>query len=525
MAFALLLLCVAVTRGRAILGRLPYGQHVDEIHLTSHAHEMLLRRDLNPRFFRYPSLPIYLTLGSMRLGEAFSPEVPPNRWKLSHKGDPFSPGRIIAVPRFVFSASSILTLALVGWIAGRLTGSALGLLVAPVLLATSRTFQTSAVAYLNVDVVATFFVMAALGALLWSRGRERAGPLAFLPAVLTGMAVASKYSVVLVAVPCLSTIALSRTERKVQKALIFVATTVLVFVLCVPYSLLSPRAFVTDVLFEVKHYQTGHAQFEGPPGLPQIAYYATELWKDYGPVTTVFAALGATTGVFRMPKAVLTLLSFPVLMLLHMATNRVHFLRTVLPIFALVPVFAAVGLHSMSTFWRDRLCALTDRPWTLRWFRGALGASVGVGCAVAVAFGNFGIVFDRNLEADSRNRAAHWLASHATDGSVVVAPELRFSSETLRLIGAREVATTAADLSKLASGRHPIYLVVAAYPGPKRAHVTVSPGTLDSIRSISRGAAKVADVFEVDGADTRWQVRGLTPGAVLNPALVIFRVP
>jgi hypothetical protein len=517
-AFALLLLCIAVTRGRAIAGRLPYGQHVDEIHLTSHAHEMLVRRDLNPRFFRYPSLPIYLTLGSMRLGAAFGPDVPPSRWKLSHKGDPFSPGSVLAVTRYVFSALSILTLALVGWMARRLTGSALMLLVAPVLLATSRTFQTSAAVYLNVDVVATFFVVAALAVLPSSRLNAGRGLLAVVPGVLTGMAVASKYSVVLVAVPCLLTIVLSRTERKAEKALIYVAVTVLVFVLCVPYSLLTPKAFLTDVLFEVRHYRTGHTQFEGPPGLPQIVYYTTELWKDYGPLTCIFAGIGAAWGVSQKSQPALTLLSLPVLMLLHMATNRVHFLRTVLPIFALVPVFAAAGLYALSSFVRDRACAFTGRPWSSGWFRSVLGFFVTVGCGVAVALGNFDIVFDRNLEADSRNRATDWLASHAADGSVFVAPDLRFSVESLRLVGGREVTPTIANLGKLAS--RPAYVVVPAYPGPKHDHVALPTATLEALRSI-----KGAKVYEADGLDTRWQFRGLASGAVLNPALAIFRVP
>lgn len=521
-AFVLLLLCVAAMRGRAVAGRLPYSQHIDEIHLTSHANDMLVRHDLNPRFFRYPSLPIYLTLGSMKVAAALGPNVPPNRWKVARKGEPFAPGLAFAVPRYVFSAFSVLIAALVGWIARKLTGSTYMLFVAPILLATSHTFQTSAVLYLNVDIVATFFVIAALAVSYGTWGRE--GP-AFhwaLPGALTGMAIASKYSVALVVVPCVLAIVLSSSERRLQKVLAYSIATLLTFFLCVPYSLLAPGPFLTDVIYEMNHYRTGHERFDGPPGIPQLAYYTSELLKDYGPATSLLAGVGAIWGLANRPRPVFVLLSLPVLMLLYMATNRVHFLRTVLPVFALFPVFAALGVHAMSSASKNAAQALIGRPRrSLLALRAGTGIPVVVGCATAVVFGNVDSIFDRNIAPESRNRASDWLASHGRDGSVVTAPELRFSNEVLRVFGGREMAITAANLTKVVATRRPTYAVVPAYPIAKRAGLTTAPGTLDTVRTM-----KGTKVFEADGADTRFRLGTFrSPEVVVNPALMIFRIP
>jgi hypothetical protein len=521
-AFALLLLCVAVMRGRAVAGRLPYSQHIDEIHLTSHANQMLVRHDLNPRFFRYPSLPIYLTLASMRVGAAFGPEVPPNRWKIARKGEPFAPARAFAVPRYVFSAFSVLTAGLVGWIARKLTGCTYMLLVAPLILATSRTFQTSAALYLNVDVVATFFVMAALAVscAIWARG----GPVLrwAVPGALTGMAIASKYSVALAVAPCVLSILLSSSEKRGKKVLAYAAATVFTFFLCVPYSLLTPGPFITDVIYEMNHYRTGHERFDGPPGIPQLVYYTSELFKDYGPATSLLAGVGAAWGLATKRRLVLVLLSLPVLMLLYMATNRVHFLRTVLPVFALFPVFAAAGVHAISSALRSRFQAFGGRPKrSLLALRVGSGLPVAVGCATAILFGNADAIFDRNLAPESRNRARDWLVSNGKDGSVVTAPELRFSNEALKLLGGREMAITAANLTKLVSTRRPAYAVVPAYPIAKRAGLTAAAGTLDAVRAV-----KGSKVFEADGADSRFRLGTFrSPEVVVNPALVIFRIP
>jgi len=48
----------------------------------------------------------------------------------------------------------------------------------------------------------------------------------------------------------------------------------------------------------------------------------------------------------------------------------------------------------------------------------------------------------------------------AKDGSVVTAPELHFSSDALNPIGGREMAVTAANLTKLVSSHRSAYAVV-----------------------------------------------------------------
>jgi len=140
---------------------------------------------------------------------------------------------------------------------------------------------------------------------------------------------------------------------------------------------------------------------------------------------------------------------------------------------------------------------------------------------MALTFGNAGAIFDLNLAPDSRNRARDWLESNAKGGTVATAQELHFANEALRVVGGREMAVTAANLTKLVSKRRPGYAVVPAYPVAKRAGLTASPATLEAVRTM-----KGAKVFEADGTDSRYRAGTFrVPETVANPALVIFRIP
>jgi 4-amino-4-deoxy-L-arabinose transferase-like glycosyltransferase len=302
--------------------------------------------------------------------------------------------------------------------------------------------------------------------LTWERDTYLAQ--AILPGLLSGMAVASKYNSGLVLLPALLRIVFT-SKRPVRRVAILGLCAVTAFLVLVPYSVLDRASFVKDVLWEIRHYKTGHRNNDGDAGLPQLLYYLSSLVSDLGAVTVAFAALGLVFGAIVEPKRTLALASLPVAMLLHMSTNRVHFLRTVLPVFALVPVFAAGGVAGLAAGARhaaERFAPPRWRPTPERitlWSRGLAVVAI----AAFLPTLRHSTLLDRNISRDNRNVVSRWLRAEASGRPIFVAPEAFFSPDVLRSLDAKQTARGMTDLAELLGegATRPCYVVTPAYSG------------------------------------------------------------
>jgi hypothetical protein len=199
-----LLLLAAALRLPTVTAALPYFNYVDEGHVLHHSARLLAEGTWDPRYYTYPSLPIY-TVAAAAWG--WSPVYAalhgrPLRKDLSPPFtyyDILEPSDLLVAGRLVNLALALGIILLTGLLARRLAGEAAGLFAA--WLAALIPALVIRGAIVNVDPYATFFSLAAL---LFAEG-ARQGPRprrqAALAGAMVGLAAVSKYPAVLVALP------------------------------------------------------------------------------------------------------------------------------------------------------------------------------------------------------------------------------------------------------------------------------------------------------------------------------------
>lgn len=504
-----LTLCVAALVGfrmHAATHGLRYVGHPDEKYLFAQADVVLSEPGFNPQFFRYPSLPIYLTAGAIQLRDALGPVPPseqqaqPGRTKRSPhfsaprlQGQRYEGVHLVAAARLFFAALGAAVFLWVGLVA-REVGARSLFFVAPLVLATCRLIQRLVVSYQNVDTPTLFFAFAGLACMLVWFEEASVFKKAVIPGVLCGLTTACKYnSGILILSAALAIMLAPGAKRVWRKLTVLGLSAACAFFVAVPYSLLDFAHFKQDVLFEMRHYQKGHPGFESPPGLPQLVYYATEIYKDYGPLAVILAALGIPWSFAQGWRKATVALVFPALMLLHMSTNRVHFTRTIAPVFACVAVYAALGV--------DGLSALLKRfSGRLLGTKAPLATTALVLVLFALGLFNQGArsnrLLDRNLHPDSRDLATDWVKNNTQAGTTVfVARDLWLSPQDLPahqvvlLPPALRGAITQARGFQSGVVLLPVYGAIHTVPGRYRRNAEKS----NAYKRASKARAKVAN--------------------------------
>ena len=418
----LLILFGGYARSRLLAESSPYVLHEDELIATRRGARMMETGDWNPRFFRYPSLTIYLTAVAFGTGHILQGEAPSA--ETGELEPTYERPKIGLAPRYMLIGLSLATLIFVGYLARSAFGSAALLFLAPLALSLSPRFLMMSWTYVNVDLVGAFICSGALALLFATRHRESWMTRACLPGLLTGLAVGAKYYLGLVGLPAACVILAARRKHFARNALIIVVMTLVGFLISTPYSLLDPEFFVEQVQREMEHYSSGHKGAEAEAGLAQVSYYLGRTWVEFGWGPCLFGLIGIVAGLRQKPRETALLLAFPLALLLFLSTQRVHFIRNFLSVYTLFPVFIAFGCLAS---WRTLLSFLP---------KSGTGARVFACALVLVAFilsaprsrirGSYGAA------PDSRNRAVAWIEADRSPGSIVyVADELMLDTRRL----------------------------------------------------------------------------------------------
>ena len=249
----------AVLRFSGIDFGLPHPYHPDELRKSNVIRGMLGRHSLDPQYFLHPSLLLYLAEGLTKLFKA-AEQV---GIRLIPDGD--LNGLIILAGRSVSCLAGIITIGAVYLLGtnilldrrsarptwdGKLLG-ALGaaiLAVSPLHITCSRYFKEDALLTLFITLSA-FLVVRAVGT-----GRMTLLSWAGLAA---GFACGTKYSGLLTVVPILG-IALADRRAGLRQLFMALALVVIGFVICTPYAILTPDAFLAGVASESVHARSGH---------------------------------------------------------------------------------------------------------------------------------------------------------------------------------------------------------------------------------------------------------------------------
>lgn len=204
---ALVTICIfgSVVRLNLILGSLPYPRHTDEKLILWRAQVMLHTGDLNPHWFKYPTLPTHLTAACLTVGYLYACSQLELK-SVSEIGSVVYPyythPNVVLPAKLLFSLLSILSLVFVGLIGLRAFGRRSLLFLIPLSLSMSSLYLQQSWSYLNVDIVGCFFVMCVM--LLLFRDLDEKGVFrrCIVLGVLCGLTISSKYSLFLIALPC-----------------------------------------------------------------------------------------------------------------------------------------------------------------------------------------------------------------------------------------------------------------------------------------------------------------------------------
>ncbi len=298
---AALLVLAGVLRVVGIRYGLPFPVlNPDEASIVPRAWDVVHGGGLDPHFFDYPSLLIYL-------------EAPAQAWQ--------------AKPSYLTARIVLVALALGGvaaaWWLGRASYGTVAGFVAAAVTAVDVThvfYSRTAVT----DVPLTLAVTVALALIVGDR-LEWAG-------IAAGAAASFKYPGALVLVP-LVLVGWGRWRRLLAGAALAVVT----FALTSPFVLLDRNEAWSDIRRVQRLAHAGWLGFEHDHPAPVV--YVARLWDGMGPVLIV-AIAGLVAALVARRRADVALASFALVWFAQLLTARAHFDRYTLP---LVPVLGALA--------------------------------------------------------------------------------------------------------------------------------------------------------------------------------------
>lgn len=343
--FFILFLAFAI-RYKGITFGLPISPHLDETFIVKRAEGILKSKDLNPHFFNYPSLYIYMQAGLQEVKRMVD-ETPTYFSKLTEieKSTIYVNGRLLTL---FFSIGTIFTVFLIGMF---LFDRNIGLL--SMLLISFSFIHVHNSNRITVDSPMVFWVTLSflMSVLIFAKGPKL--KYYIFNGVFIGLAIGTKYTAFVAAVPLIYTHlnAGSFSIKKIFQKNIIIAflLIILAFVVSTPYSVLDFNKFKADIIAEGKHYSTGHPGYESKSSTSYGAYFSS-LLKGSGIIPIIFSLLGILYLILTDRLKAFLLLLFPVLLFLFIGRYKVFFQRNLLALIPFLSVFSGFLLAAIAKF-------------------------------------------------------------------------------------------------------------------------------------------------------------------------------
>jgi len=326
-----------------------FSYHPDEYHSLRGLLSLALSGDLNPHFFNYGSLYLYLVsvaavlghgvlISSLSLGSI--PEAL-RAWTLD--------ARVVSVLAGVLTVVTVYALSRRIWSNLPAAFCALLLALAPLHVLNSH--------YATVDVTQALFVALALlfSVRLVEAGRWQDGIWAGL---MVGLAASTKYSGLLVIVAPLTAIVLScgnkaggrRASDAARKMLIVLGAVALAFALTSPFTFLAWSEAKQGILFELQHMRVGEplAVAAEPNG---FWFHAKNLLAPgVGPIV-ILALVGWVMVVAKRHRQLMPIAVFACLWAVMIGLANVRYARYEV---ALLPALVVLGTYPLALLLRGR---------------------------------------------------------------------------------------------------------------------------------------------------------------------------
>lgn len=433
-ALALILLMSTVCRISFISGSLPYSRHVDELAIIPNATRILKTGDLDPGIYVYPSLPIYLTTLSMGIGylnERVNSRIS-GLDQLHGRVYPYfdHPG-VIFPPKVLFALFSILVLLIVALLAYKVTGSYVTLVITPLILSCSSLFMYHSWVYINLDIAASLAVSGILLFFVYSWKKKSWYYKAFIPGILCGITVACKYPHGLVVIPFLISIFVNCRKRFLRLSGVLFSALFATFVFFMPYSMIRFGHFLERLNVQRKIYSNGHFGFTVKPGIPHLIIQIQQLVQEYGLLLCLLCLIGVTWVIRKHKKMGWALISYPIIYLLYFCSYSANIVRTLLPVYVLFAVFAAIGVVGTIEYivaYLKETRAFINRQ---RLLKPCVAFILILAFAITAPWDK--IISSYSVKEDSRNTVVHWFKDNVEKGSeIIIASELNMNIEQLQ---------------------------------------------------------------------------------------------
>lgn len=326
----------------------PLGYHPDESIIINKA-VRFHGGDLDPRFFNWPSLSMYVLSGVFGLAFGFGGMLE------AFLGDPVP---FYLLGRMVTATFGTATIAVLYALAAESYGTTVALLASLFLAVDLLHVRDSH--FITTDVPLTFLVTLALLFVLryWRQGRSRD---ALWSGLFVGLAASMKYPGGLALLPfllahLLRPLSASRPwwRRAVgREPVLAIAVAAVGFVAGTPYALLTPRAFWRGVTSELR--QVGSVQLGNEGDLPGYLFHLFHSLPEGMGIPLLLLALGGLglALLSRTPRD-LILLAFPVPYFLVIGSWSSRFERYALPLLPFLALLAAVALVAVAGRLRER---------------------------------------------------------------------------------------------------------------------------------------------------------------------------
>jgi hypothetical protein len=469
--WAVILLVTAGVRLPAALAGRPYISYVDEGNYLHRVIHLLASRGWDTEYYLYPTVPMYTVAGAAWLYSPIYRAIHGHPLARDLSPDPPAAYDVLEPPEVLYLGRALALLlsfgivVLTGALARSLAGPRASRFAAWLAALTPALVIRGGIA--NVDIYATFFVLAALLAAERLRDSEHPGRMAALAGALIGLAAMSKYTTALVCLPVALALVLSAPAwgRRLRLLALAAGAAALAAVIAMPGLVLRTGAVLRDLHTQSFLYSTMQqgsywdqafvrAEWDQPIAAPELGFAYTAL-----------AALGllAALAERRQARAAAGWLLLGGAFGLVLAPYPYRPFRNLLPFVPLLAVLTAF----LYAWLRRNATRTTRRP---------LAAGLAVDLAAAllplVLFGAALYAYDaeRLRVQDSRTLTVQWLSTHARPGdAVLVASELMILPIQLDTLQARTVVTSWTSWRQLMREGTYRFVVLGnfALPGPR----------------------------------------------------------
>jgi 4-amino-4-deoxy-L-arabinose transferase-like glycosyltransferase len=494
-----ILLLGAGLRLYAIWFGLPYMRaRPDETDAVMHA-QMVMRGDLNPHFFHWPSLTFY-TFGAVftAVSDVIGALTP---------GAVISDARYLVVARIIVALAGTATIAVLYDLTRRIADTWTGLAAATFLAVAILHVRESHFAM--TDVLMTLLATASLALLAHAVDAADAhtDPLRWFAAsgLVGGLAASTKYNAaaVVVAMAAVQLVWLVRSRGKAATpamwlpAAIFAAAFVVGFFIGTPYAAIDSQTFLADLRFDLGHLAAGHGHDLGRGW----SYHLTRSLPYGVGITTSLAALAGVIPLARHYGARAAAVgAFALVSYVSFGSGREVFFRYLLPVVPIVCLFAAVAVRHGGLWIASRT---------------RLSSGVGTTMLIAVVAGpplvncvRFDVLLART---DSRVMAADWLRQRVTPDETLYEEGGHYAAIDLGDAPVHRWSFNPADGSfGDTGGRTPDWIVLEGSP------LWTWAGTSPEIRKLA--AERYTLARSIRAADDGWAVYDLADAFFLPVA-------